>query len=105
MSVAFDCRYAGQSHEIAVPSTAAFAEDHARRRGYALDGASVEVIAVRASAQVDSPVDSGRLPPPARRGPVRGPAVIAEADCTVWVAAGWTACVHPGGSWVLERAG
>jgi N-methylhydantoinase A/oxoprolinase/acetone carboxylase beta subunit len=105
VSVAFDCRYEGQSHEITVPSVAAFAGDHLRRRGYALDGSPVEVIAVRASAQVDSPVDGAGLPPPARRGPVRGPAVIAESDCTVWVAAGWTGCVHPGGSWILERAG
>jgi N-methylhydantoinase A/oxoprolinase/acetone carboxylase beta subunit len=105
VSVAFDCRYAGQSHEITVGSPDAFAADHARRRGYSLTGSPVEVIAVRASAQVDSPVDSAGLPPPNRHGPIRGPAVIAEADCTIWVAAGWTACVHPGGSWVLERGG
>jgi N-methylhydantoinase A/oxoprolinase/acetone carboxylase beta subunit len=105
VSVAFDCRYAGQSHEITVPSATAFAEEHVRRRGYALGRSPVEVIAVRASAQVYSPVDSAGLAPPARRGPIQGPAVIAEADCTVWVAGGWTAWVHPGGSWVLERAG
>jgi N-methylhydantoinase A/oxoprolinase/acetone carboxylase beta subunit len=105
LSVAFDCRYAGQSHEITVESTAVFALDHARRRGYALAGSPVEVMALRASAQVDSPVDTATLPTPARRGPIRGPAVIAEADCTIWVAAGWTAYVHPGGSWVLERGG
>ena len=33
----------------------------------------------------------------------RGPAVIAEADCTIWVAEGWTAEVGGGGAWVLTR--
>ena len=32
-----------------------------------------------------------------------GPAVIAEADCTIWVAEGWTARVGGGGAWVLTR--
>jgi N-methylhydantoinase A/oxoprolinase/acetone carboxylase beta subunit len=104
VTVSFDCRYTGQSHEITVPSIQAFAADHARRHGYALEGSPVEVIALRASAQVDSPVDAAGLPPPLRRGRVRGPAVIAEADCTVWVAAGWKAAVHPAGSWILERS-
>jgi N-methylhydantoinase A/oxoprolinase/acetone carboxylase beta subunit len=103
--VSFDCRYAGQSHELTVASIDAFPQEHARRRGYALEGSPVEVIALRASAQVDSPVDTGELPPPPRRGPVRGPAVIAEADCTVWVAPGWQAAVHPAGSWILHRSG
>ena len=105
VTVSFDCRYAGQSHEITVASIESFSEDHARRRGYALEGSPVEVIALRASAQVDSPVVTAELPPPTRRGPVHGPAVIGEADCTVWVAAGWKAVVHPAGSWILERGG
>jgi N-methylhydantoinase A/oxoprolinase/acetone carboxylase beta subunit len=105
VTVAFDCRYAGQSHELTVASIEAFSEDHARRRGYALTGSPVEVIALRVSAQVDSPVDTAELAAPTRRGPVRGPAVIAEADCTVWVAPGWRATVHPAGAWILERGG
>ncbi|MDQ1419698.1 MAG: hypothetical protein QOJ52_1660, partial [Acidimicrobiaceae bacterium] len=32
-----------------------------------------------------------------------GPAVIAEADCTIWVADGWKASVGGGGAWVLTR--
>ena len=105
VTVSFDCRYAGQSHELTVASIVAFSEDHARRRGYALAGSPVEVIALRVSAQVDSPVVTAELPAPTRRGPVRGPAVIAEGDCTVWVAPGWRAAVHPGGAWILERGG
>ena len=38
-----------------------------------------------------------------RDGERRGPAVIAEADCTIWVAEGWTARVGGGGAWVLTR--
>jgi N-methylhydantoinase A/oxoprolinase/acetone carboxylase beta subunit len=105
VTVSFDCRYAGQSHEITVASIGAFSDDHARRRGYALEGSAVEVVALRASAQVDSPVVTANLSPPTRRGPVRGPAVIAEADCTVWVAPGWEAIAHPAGSWILQRSG
>ena len=96
VEVALDCRYAGQSHELTVPAVDAFAAEHARRNGFAMGGRPVEVVALRASARWPSPVDIRR---PARRrtgtGPVAGPAVIAEADCTIWVAPGWRADVHP----------
>jgi N-methylhydantoinase A/oxoprolinase/acetone carboxylase beta subunit len=105
VDAAFDCRYAGQSHEITVPAVADFPEWHRMRRGYQLDGTDVEVVAVRASAQVDAGVDVDTLPPPGRLGTVEGPRMIAEADCTVWVADGWRARAHPSGSWVLARRG
>jgi N-methylhydantoinase A/oxoprolinase/acetone carboxylase beta subunit len=101
--IRFDCRYAGQSHELTVPEIGAFPAEHRRRSGYTLDASPIEVVAVRASAAIDSPVDISCLPPPDREGPVDGPAVIAEADCTIWVAPGWRAAVHPTGSWLLTR--
>jgi N-methylhydantoinase A/oxoprolinase/acetone carboxylase beta subunit len=99
---AVDCRYAGQSHELTVASVADFHAEHQRRNGFTLD-APIEVIALRASARDPSPVDIRALPKPDRRGPVRGPQVIAEDDCTIWVADGWRAGVHPSGSWILTR--
>jgi N-methylhydantoinase A/oxoprolinase/acetone carboxylase beta subunit len=102
--VSFDCRYAGQSHELTVASVDEFATEHARRNGFTLDLA-VEVVAIRASARWASPVDINALPLPDRRGPVPGPAVIAETDCTIWVAPGWRAVADPAGSWLMTKAG
>jgi N-methylhydantoinase A/oxoprolinase/acetone carboxylase beta subunit len=102
--VSFDCRYAGQSHELTVASVDGFPAEHGRRNGFTLDLA-VEVVAIRASARWPSPVDINTLPGPDRRGPVQGPAVMAEADCTIWVAPGWRAVAHPAGSWLMTRAG
>jgi N-methylhydantoinase A/oxoprolinase/acetone carboxylase beta subunit len=102
--VTFDCRYAGQSWELTVPSVDDFHAEHERRNGYRREGVPVEVVAVRATARRASRVDIGALPAVDRRGPVRGPAVIAEPDCTVWVAGGWVADVHRSGSWILRRS-
>jgi N-methylhydantoinase A/oxoprolinase/acetone carboxylase beta subunit len=101
-----DCRYAGQSHELTVPTVAEFEEEHERRNGYARPGAPVEVVAVRASARLASPIEVEKLPLPEgvwRRATV-GPAVPAEPDCTVWVPPGWAAEVGGGGSWILRRS-
>jgi N-methylhydantoinase A/oxoprolinase/acetone carboxylase beta subunit len=103
VEVGVDCRYAGQSWELTVPTVDAFPEEHERRNGYRRAGTPVEVVAVRATARVASGVELGSLPPVARAGPVAGPSVIAEEDCTIWVAEGWTAEVHESGSWVLRR--
>jgi N-methylhydantoinase A/oxoprolinase/acetone carboxylase beta subunit len=103
VEVGVDCRYAGQSWELTVPTVDAFPAEHERRNGYRRDGTDIEVVAVRATARVPSGVDLGSLPPVARTGPVAGPAVIAEEDCTIWVAAGWRAEVHDSGSWVLRQ--
>ena len=82
--LAYDCRYAGQSHELTVARVADFEAEHARRNGFARPGTPVEVIALRASARLALARRPGR---PARTraraaAPVVGPAVIAEADCT-----------------------
>ncbi|HKE75050.1 MAG TPA: hydantoinase/oxoprolinase family protein [Acidimicrobiales bacterium] len=107
VATALDCRYRGQSHELTVPSVAAFADEHRRRNGYARPGDPVEVIALRAVATRPPAVDPGALPDPPSRiaGPVAGPAVIAEADCTIWVAEGWVARPGAAGALVLRRAG
>src|SRR5947208_3618535 len=81
VEVTFDCRYAGQSHELSVPSVEAFHDAHRRRNGYARPDAPVEVIAIRASASRPAAVDIERLPPAAvGRAPLDGPAVVAEPD-------------------------
>jgi N-methylhydantoinase A/oxoprolinase/acetone carboxylase beta subunit len=104
VTTAVDCRYAGQSHELSVPDVASFHAEHERRNGYARPGAPVEVVAVRATAL-------GVAPPPlpdagaSDRGAVRGPAVVAEDDCTIWVADGWSGEPGPGGALILRRAG
>lgn len=102
VSTALDVRYAGQSHEITVDSVDDFHEEHARRNGYSRPDAPVEIVALRARARIDSPLDVTSLPVDARETAV-GPAVIAEADCTIWVADGWRARRGDAGALVLER--
>ena len=64
----------------------------------------IEVIAVQPPGSRDRRRRaSPRLPPPSRRA-VRGPCVVAEADCTIWVPDGWTGDVGPLGALVLTRA-
>ena len=98
----FDCRYAGQSHELSVPHPSKFHAEHHRRNGYARRGHPIEVVAVRARAALPSPVTPADLPTPERSGAV-GPAVIAEPDCTIWVPEGWAAEPGAGGALVLHR--
>jgi N-methylhydantoinase A/oxoprolinase/acetone carboxylase beta subunit len=97
-----DCRYAGQSHELPVRAVSGFAEEHERRNGFARPGATVEVVAIRARVTRASPLAVEDLPT-VTRDPVRGPAVVAEADCTVWVPDGWVAEPGPTGAWVMRR--
>jgi 5-oxoprolinase (ATP-hydrolysing) len=88
IELAVDCRYVGQAWELTVPCVADFHAEHERRNGYARGGVPVEVVALRARVE--------------RHGPVDGPATIAEADCTIWVAEGWRADVAESGAWVLR---
>ncbi len=101
---AVDCRYRGQSHELQVGSVGEFAAEHERRNGYTRPGTPIEVVAIRATARAASPVDIGDLPP-IERPSVVGPAVIAEPDCTIWVADGWRADSGVAGASVLRRTG
>jgi N-methylhydantoinase A/oxoprolinase/acetone carboxylase beta subunit len=100
-----DCRYAGQGHELTVREVAAFAAEHRRRNGFSTPGSPIEVVALRATARGASPAQTLPDPVPARAGILVGPAVLAESDCTIWVAPGWTARPGGGGAWVLERPG
>jgi N-methylhydantoinase A/oxoprolinase/acetone carboxylase beta subunit len=98
-----DCRYVGQSHELTVRAPDDFPAEHARRNGYARDGAPIEVVAVRARASRRAPLTLADLPPVARER-VIGPRVVAEPDCTVWVPDGWVAEPGPAGAWMMTRA-
>jgi N-methylhydantoinase A/oxoprolinase/acetone carboxylase beta subunit len=103
LDATFDCRYAGQSHELNVRSSLRFHREHRLRNGYERRDHPVEVVAVRARAWVESPVQMADLPTPERSGAV-GPAVIAEPDCTIWVPGGWVAEPGAAGALVLRRA-
>ena len=105
VDVAFDCRYAGQSHELTVTSVASFHEEHRRRNGFARADAGVEVIALRATARGAPAISIDDLPVETTRAGVRvGPCVVAETDCTIWIPAGWRGEVGGGGSWILRRS-
>jgi N-methylhydantoinase A/oxoprolinase/acetone carboxylase beta subunit len=97
-----DCRYHGQSHELTVPTPADFPAAHLQHNGYVRDGIAIEIVALRARASRPAPLVLTDLPAPSR-ATVVGPAVVAEADCTVWVPAGWTARPGPTGAWVVTR--
>jgi N-methylhydantoinase A/oxoprolinase/acetone carboxylase beta subunit len=104
LETAVDCRYAGQSHEITVPSVDAFADEHWRRNGYDRPDTPIEVVALRASARRAAPVAVSDLPPPDPPRPsTTGPAVLAEPDCTVWLPEGWRAEPGEAGALVLRR--
>ena len=83
-------------------SPADFPREHERRNGHARLGAPVEVVAVRARATAAAPLDVADLPA-VERAVVRGPAVVAEPDCTVWIPDGWVAEPRALGAWVLTR--
>jgi hypothetical protein len=102
LDATFDCRYAGQSHELNVRHPRRFHREHRLRNGYERRDHPVEVVAVRARAWVESPVTIADLPVPDRSG-ADGPAVIAEADCTIWVPQGWSAEPGAAGTLVLRR--
>jgi N-methylhydantoinase A/oxoprolinase/acetone carboxylase beta subunit len=102
VETAVDCRYAGQSHELTVATPAEFPREHERRNGHARPGAPIEVVAVRARATASAPLAVTDLPPVTRER-VRGPRLVAEADCSVWIPDGWTATPGALGTWVLTR--
>jgi N-methylhydantoinase A/oxoprolinase/acetone carboxylase beta subunit len=105
VTTAVDCRYAGQSHELTVPTVADFADEHTRRNGFARPDAAVEVVAIRARATRPAPLEVTDLAPPPAREAAVGPAVIREPDCTIWVPDGWRAEPAAAGALVLTRVG
>jgi N-methylhydantoinase A/oxoprolinase/acetone carboxylase beta subunit len=102
IATSVDCRYAGQSHELTVPSVQDFHEAHRRRNGFARPEAPIEVVALRATATVASGLDLTDLPALARDR-ATGPVVLTEPDCTIWVPNGWTAEPGAAGTLVLRR--
>jgi N-methylhydantoinase A/oxoprolinase/acetone carboxylase beta subunit len=103
VEVSLDCRYAGQSHELRVPTVAAFPSEHRRRNGYDRPDTPIEVMALRAIARRPAPLDLLQLPVVARSGGT-GPVVVAEADCTIWIPFGWSARPGEAGALVLQRS-
>lgn len=102
VAVSYDCRYAGQSHELTVSAPSEFHEEHRLRNGYSREGEVVEVVALRARASRPSPVALSDLPAPPRQE-VEGPEVVAEADSGTWIPPGWRAEVGEAGAWVIRR--
>jgi N-methylhydantoinase A/oxoprolinase/acetone carboxylase beta subunit len=102
-TTAVDCRYAGQSHELTVGSVAAFHEAHRLRNGFSRPDAPIEVVAVRATASLPSGFELADLPA-TRRSAATGPVSVTEADCTIWIPAGWTAEPGAAGALVLRRS-
>ncbi len=103
----FDCRYAGQSHEIRVHDPGAFHEEHERVNGYARRGDVVEVTAIRAVATAEAPATVEELSAPWAEqwkgvNPV-GPTVVSREDCTIWIPSGWAGSAGPHGSLILEH--
>ncbi|MBV9951457.1 MAG: hydantoinase/oxoprolinase family protein [Acidimicrobiia bacterium] len=102
LETAVDCRYAGQSHEITVPSVDAFADEHWRRNGYDRPDTPIEVVALRATARRSAPLAVTDLPDIDRTW-LRGGMVAQEPDCTVHLPSGWRADPGEAGALVLRR--
>ena len=101
-TTAVDCRYAGQSHELTVPTVGDFHAAHRLRNGFARADIVIEVVALRATAAIPSVLDQADLPAPDRPA-VLGPGSVAEPDCTIWIPAGWSGEPGAAGSLVLRR--
>ena len=100
VTVSYDCRYSGQSHEIQVRSPELFHDEHRSQNGYSRLDTPVEVTAVRCVARENVEVS---LPDIDRQTAV-GPATIIEADTTIWVAENWRSEVGAAGSLILRRS-
>lgn len=100
ITVSYDCRYSGQSHEIQVPSPELFHRRHSQQNGYSRPDTPVEITAVRCVARANLEVPL----PDVERESAAGPAVITEADTTIWVGQGWRSEPGQAGSLVLRRA-
>ena len=101
-TTAVDCRYAGQSHELTVPTVGDFHAAHRLRNGFDRADIVIEVVALRATAAIPSVLDQADLPAPDRPA-VLGPGSVAEPDCTIWIPAGWSGEPGAAGSLVLRR--
>lgn len=105
-----DTRFAGQSHELAVPLDPgadvaglrdAFEALHLRRNGWSDPGAPIELVTLRATAIVPGPPLA--FAGPDAGGPVTGPQVLHLPETTVVVPAGWRGAYDATSTLVLER--
>ena len=103
ITFSLDCRYRGQSHELSIPWEAAadpavlqerFHAEHERWNGYRSEDSEVQVVTVRAAAEVASDISVqdvlSRVHPGARaglrKGEVRrGPLLLTEDEASIWV--------------------
>jgi N-methylhydantoinase A len=103
-------RYVGQGHELEIPFAPGeegaqlverFAAEHEKRMGFALEQ-EIEVIGARIA--LSTPVREPALAAAqAEPDMIRGPAVVALNDATMFVADGWTARALPIGGCLMER--
>lgn len=109
VKVHFDCRYAGQSHDLRVESVEQFHEEHRRVNGYARPGDPIEVTAVRVAVTAAAPMELAEALAPMvghwADEVVTGPSVVSTQDCTIWVPEGWEGSEGALGSLVLRRVG
>ncbi len=106
---AYDVRYRGQSHELTVRGApadpdavrAAFVALHEERYGYAEPDGEIEIVTIRERRSVPGPVVA--LTGAGAASGVRGPAVLALPETTVWVPPGWHGAADATGTLVLER--
>lgn len=123
ISAYVDCRYVGQSHELRVPVADGddasvlidrFHAQHEQRNGYRRSEAPVEVVTLRAVAEVASDLrvadileqvhPSGRAG--LRVGEVReGPLLLTEDQATTWVPEGFRVRLDEQGNLILESHG
>ena len=99
VNVSFDCRYEGQSHELAVASPEDFHAEHEQQNGYRREDTPVEVTAIRCVARAMRNV----VLPDLEREQAVGPAVVSEPDTTIWIPEGWESRLRAEGSLVIRR--
>ena len=99
VNVSFDCRYEGQSHELAVASPEDFHAEHEQQNGYRREDTPVEVTAIRCVARAIRNVVLLDL----KREQAVGPAVVSEPDTTIWIPEGWESRMGAEGSLVIRR--
>lgn len=117
------CRYSGQGHELSIPCSPEyenrvrvaeyFHSEHQRQYGYSRKDAPVEVVSLVLSGRAEEPAPPGAWDfearwinaangkPLAVGRAVRGPLLVTEPSCTVFVAAGWKAQVDGLGNLLL----
>ena len=98
-TVAFDCRYEGQSYELPVSRPEDFHAEHEQQNGYRREDAPVEITAIRCVARAMRNV----VLPDLEREQAVGPAVVSEPDTTIWIPEGWESKMGAEGSLVIQR--